>query len=60
MTIEDFELLMNSFNVKTESGKPIRRKTFSKILSFNNYKIRFENKIKDGIKSGYYHISLND
>ena len=26
----------------------------------NNYKIRFENKIKDGIKSGYYHISLNN
>ena len=24
------------------------------------YKVRFENKIKDGIKSGYYHISLND
>ena len=26
----------------------------------NNYKIRSENKIKDGVKSGYYHISLNN
>ena len=26
----------------------------------NNYKIRFENKIKDSIKSGYYHITLNN
>ena len=26
----------------------------------NNYKIRFENKIKDGVKTGYYHISLNN
>ena len=60
MSIEDFELLMNSFSIKTESGKPIRRKTFSKILSCNNYKVRFENKIKDGIKSGYYYISLNN
>ena len=60
MTIEDFEILMNSFGIKTESGKPIRRKTFSKILSCNNYKVRFENKIKDGIKSGYYYISLNN
>ena len=58
MTIEDFEILMNSFGIKTESGKPIRRKTFSKILTSNNYKIRFENKIKDGVKSGYYYISF--
>ena len=26
----------------------------------NNYKIRFENKIKDGIKSGYYYISFKN